>query len=210
MLPSNLFLIRHLLSAGNQNKQLHLTTPDFAIPLAPEGLAKAESIARQIEPIAHYSTIYCSPYFRTRQTWEEIEKHLKYSEPPVEDPRLREQDAGNSFSVENYDTMRQTQIQNSTFWHRLPGGESGAEVFDRVSSFWSDLIRDNSGEPVIIIGHGFTNRIILMKALGLTVEQFELILNPANGEVWHLSLNEHGNYFPETLISKREKSGRIF
>jgi len=228
MKPKNIFIVRHGESMGNIDKKVYSYTPDYAVLLIDKGKEQAEEAGKKIklvlqddiEALEHYSSsydsfinsardllgVYYSSYFRARQTMDiacgQFEKyHLQFKR---EDPRLREQEwVGNFSSIKTQEEI--DKLNFGIFYYRYNGGESGADVYSRISTFWNELDKDFSScdypENITIFGHGYTNRILLMKILGLTVEEFERIKNPKNGEVWILSLNESGKY---DLISELE------
>src|SRR5206468_11735704 len=132
--------------------------------------------------------VYTSPYLRARQTLEGLLEGAGLPTDPgrmprvYEDPRLREVDHG-------YADIRQQQQMREThgwFYYRYSGGESPADCFDRTSGFLEGMMRQvlrKSAERVLIVTHGLTIRCFVMRFLHLTVEQFELILNPGHGDV---------------------------
>lgn len=77
------------------------------------------------------------------------------------------------------------------FWYRVPGGESGADVFDRVTSFLQTLYREIDSmrptnevlENVVIVSHGLAIRLFCMRYLHWTTEEFEQV-----GEHPHVQL----------------------
>ncbi|XP_010485947.1 PREDICTED: phosphoglycerate mutase-like protein AT74 [Camelina sativa] len=90
------------------------------------------------------------------------------------------------------------------FFYRFPEGESAADVFDRVSSFLESLWRDidmnrlhiNPSHELnfVIVSHGLTSRVFLMKWFKWTVEQFEGLNNPGNSEIRVMELGQGGDY----------------
>lgn len=87
------------------------------------------------------------------------------------------------------------------FFLPISRGESAADVFDRASSFmeslWRDIDmnrirvnydKDSSDLNLIIVSHGLTSRVFLMKWFKCalmkwfkwTAQQFELLNNPQN------------------------------
>ncbi|KAG2273086.1 hypothetical protein Bca52824_067641 [Brassica carinata] len=88
--------------------------------------------------------------------------------------------------------------------YRFPEGESAADVFDRVSSFLESLWRDidmnrmhiNPSHELnfVIVSHGLTSRVFLMKWFKWTVEQFEALNNPGNSEIRVMELGQGGDY----------------
>jgi hypothetical protein len=90
------------------------------------------------------------------------------------------------------------------FFYRFPEGESAADVFDRVSSFLESLWRDidmnrlhiNPSHELnfVIVSHGLTSRVFLMKWFKWSVEQFEGLNNPGNSEIRVMELGQGGDY----------------
>jgi broad specificity phosphatase PhoE len=89
----------------------------------------------------------------------------------------------------------------------LPNGESGADVYDRVSDFFGTLHRDFEKEDypqhAVIITHGMTIRTFLMRWFHWTVEQFEECANPANCQILVLEKGGDGKYHLLTELQKR-------
>jgi broad specificity phosphatase PhoE len=148
-----------------------------------------------------------SPYYRTRQTFQSIQGSIEANVVRVyEDPRIRELDWGHLRSPEkNFEIMRERDAF-SPFYFRIPEGESGADVYDRISSFFDTLYRDfkkpDYPPNVLIITHGMTLRLFLMRWFHWSVEEFETIRNPKNCQVVILQLHLDGHY---RLISELEK-----
>ena len=94
-----------------------------------------------------------------------------------------------------------------TFYYRIPDGESAADVYDRVSDFFGTLHRDfeKEGFPenCVIISHGMTIRLFLMKWFHWTVEEFEKIRNPKNCAIIVLEKNEKGKFQLMTELEER-------
>ena len=130
---------------GNQDETLYSTTPDWKIPLSERGQKQAITAGRRIQELIGADTpvlYYVSPYRRTKQTLENL--HLPN---PVlytrEEPRLREQDFGNFQDPKKIQQAKRDRPKFGRFFYRFPnGGESGADVFDRVSAFTGTFLRD--------------------------------------------------------------------
>jgi 2,3-bisphosphoglycerate-dependent phosphoglycerate mutase len=79
-----ILLVRHGESMGNVDKQIHSTMADHAIPLSPLGQAQALRAGKKIRelyeamgagrPPRDKVRLWTSPYRRTRETADEIEK----------------------------------------------------------------------------------------------------------------------------------------
>jgi hypothetical protein len=74
----------------------------------------------------------------------------------------------------------------SRFFYRFPNGESGADVYDRLTVFQDHMVRDmHSGRfadntSIVIVTHGLALRVFLSRWLHWTVSQCESVYNPPN------------------------------
>jgi broad specificity phosphatase PhoE len=96
-----------------------------------------------------------------------------------EDPRLREVDSGYA----DWEAQQRLRRIHGWFYYRFQGGESPADCYDRTSGFLESLMRQaerKRARGALVVTHGLTIRCFIMRFLHLTVEQFDLIANPAN------------------------------
>jgi broad specificity phosphatase PhoE len=125
----------------------------------------------------------------------------------LEDPRIREQEWGHLRSADETHALSRERIAYSPFYYRLPDGESGADVYDRVSTFLESLHRDFTKEDfpdnTLIVTHGMTLRIFLMRWFHWTVEYFERVKNPGNAEVVVMERDNQGQYEVTTPLRLR-------
>ena len=212
MKPKRIFLVRHGQSEGNANKSAYKDTPDYALRLTPKGRVQAQAVGFQISdlikcgPEQPSAKFYISPFWRTRETYEEITRHII----PIntyEDPRLREQEWGqNMESREGYkDKIEEYRDAYGHFYYRFrDGGESCADVFDRVSDFMNTMFRDfekkEFPENVIIVTHGMTMRLFLMRWYHCSVEEFESWGNPMNCQFLLLERGANEKYKLKTPL----------
>lgn len=205
MRPKRIILVRHAQSEGNIDKTVYERKPDYALNITPKGVEQALQAGSEICKIIginNSAAFYVSPFWRTRQTFEYVSKFIpiwnKY-----EDPRLREQEWGHKSGVAYQEGLEVERDNYGHFYYRFPDGESCADVFDRVSDFLNTLHRDfekiDFPENCIIITHGMTLRVFLMRWLHLTVEEFEIMANPKNCEYHILELQDNKKY---KLITK--------
>jgi broad specificity phosphatase PhoE len=178
--------------------------------LTPEGKEQAYVAGAKLKNIIKEETVffYISPFWRTRSTAEQIASHFSAEKCRYrEEPRLREQEWGHLRTKEETDIIEGERDSFSTFYYRLPDGESGADVYDRVSDFFSTLHRDfekeDFPENVIIVTHGMTIRLFLMRWFHWSVEEFEDICNPSNCDIFILEKQENGKYEPLTSVKNR-------
>lgn len=211
MKPDKIFLIRHGESTGNLSKEIYKDVPDYALQLTDKGKEQAREAGRKIDKMLELGgsiQCYVSPFWRTRQTfyWAlqgmQSRKIIYY-----EDPRLREQEWGqNMESREGYkDSVEKERDSYGHFYFRFrDGGESCADVFDRVSDFINTMFRDFQKKEfprtVCIFTHGMTMRLFLMRWFHCSVEEFESWGNPKNGEYLLLERGENERYELKTPI----------
>ena len=154
--------------------------------------------------------IYRSPFLRTRQTLECFLVGFNAATGQIErvreDPRLREQEWGHMRSHGETQRIEKERAAYGSFYYRLPDGESGADVYDRCTGVLDTLYRDfekpHFPPNVLIVSHGLTIRLLLMRWLHWGVEEFESKRNPRNCEVFQLARQGDGHYqltepFPE-------------
>ena len=91
MKPQRIIIIRHGYSDANQDRLVLNHTPDYAIQLTQTGHDQALEAGQKIKEIIGDETIhaYCSPFWRTRQTYLNLKKSLNVV-AFQEDPRIRE------------------------------------------------------------------------------------------------------------------------
>ncbi len=227
MKPKRIILIRHGESAGNADKDVYRHTPDYAVRLTNKGIYQAKDAGQTIkeftsekkygddEETATYG-IYYSPYFRTRETMDNAlktqeeepinEKYIKFKK---EDPRLREQEYSGKLRTTDRIDFEKEREQYGKFFYRMDGGESGADLWDRMSDFIGTLHRDfeNKEYPknILIFTHGMSMRIFIMRFFKFTVEEFEMWKNPRNAEMYILELQADNKYKLITEIQKHKE-----
>jgi broad specificity phosphatase PhoE len=173
MLPQHLYIIRHGESAANLDHGLRVTMPDHLVPLSSLGEQQCLALGQHLGlHLSGQFTIWTSPYARARATTALFSQTL-HNFTVREDVRLREQEWGNFYSLEQLDERRQMLERHSRFFYRIPDGESGADVFDRLCSFLEMLARENTAQTVVISTHGMTGMVLLMRLLGWSVEEYE-------------------------------------
>ena len=209
MKPNRIILIRHGESQGNIDLNQYITVPDYALNLTPKGVEQAKQAGDKIKEVIGSESvhIYLSPYMRTRQTFQHLKPSIeKNIIKIIEDPRLREQDWGHFRHPEVNEEIVRARDNFGTFYYRIPDGESGADVYDRVSTFLETLHRDfnksSYSQNTLIVTHGLTLRLFLMRWFHWTVEEFEKLRNPRNCQVVIMQKSEKDRY---ELISELER-----
>ena len=210
MKPKRIILVRHGESQANADPDHYEVTPDYALHLTETGREQARRAGETILDLVGNESVraYVSPWYRTRQTFEEIAAVLGGRVvKSLEDPRIREQEWGHLRTAGEMHALSRERIAYSPFYYRLPDGESGADVYDRVSTFLETLHRDftkkDFPDNALIVTHGMTLRIFLMRWFHWTVEQFERVKNPDNAEVVLMYRGEEGRYEVVTPLGFR-------
>ena len=202
MKPKRIFIVRHGQSEGNVDKKVYNQKPDYAVKLTSEGESQARFAGSELCNIIKASPVgfYVSPYYRTRATYAGIRRSFENSQVVFyrEDPRLREHEWAAQIIDAPKEEWEATCKDYGVFFFRFPTGESAADAYLRICSFWQDFRHDWQDEQfpenIVIVGHGMLNRLLLMRVLNLTVEEFELLANPKNCEIYELALTENENY----------------
>jgi len=210
MKPNRIILIRHGESEGNLDKDKYRTVPDYALNLTSKGIEQAQKAGNEIKQIIGQESVYAyvSPYFRTRQTLQYLKEGIGNNIARViEDPRIREMDWGHLRHPDENDEIAKRRDEYSTFYYRVLDGESGADVFDRVSTFLETMFRDfrKSDYPqnTLIVTHGLTLRLFLMRWFHWTIEEFENLLNPQNCQIVVMQQRPDGTYELVTKLKTR-------
>jgi broad specificity phosphatase PhoE len=193
MRPHRIILIRHAETEANVDGRLYAIKPDHAMELTVRGHEQAghagESLRATLDD--ERTRVYLSPYVRTRQTLAGLALG-DLVDRVYEEPRLREQEWGNFQDNDLIAKARQERDEFGHFYYRFPHGESGADVYDRVSTFLETLYRDfeKSDYPdnVLLVTHGLTMRLFCMRWFHWSVEFFESLNNPDYCETRELHL----------------------
>ena len=180
MRPKQIIIIRHGESEANVDKSMYKHTPDHMINLTEKGREQCLRAGLSLNEIltGKNITVWSSPFNRARQTAELIisqlgDRDIKYRE----DPRLREQEWGNFYTEEEARLKTEDRRRHSYFFYRIENGESGADVYDRMSTFLDTLYRDFSvdewTENIVISTHGITAIVFLMRYFHWKYELYE-------------------------------------
>jgi probable phosphoglycerate mutase len=141
------------------------------IPLNATGRSQARRnggvLAEMIEA-SDQLTFVASPLSRTRQTMRIVREALRQPDDGYQvDDRLLEIDFGdweghNWREIEHADPESYRARTEDGFGHRPPGGESYADVMQRVTSWLADIAR-----PTVVVSHGGVMRCLRGHVLGL-------------------------------------------
>lgn len=209
MKPKRIILIRHGESEGNADKRMYGQKPDYALLLTDKGKKQAAAAGALLKELVQDEQLkfYVSPLYRTRQPFKQISTCFPDSQfLSKEEPRLREQEWGHLRSMEECIEIENQRNDFGTFYFRIPDGESAADVYDRVSDFFNTLYRDFDRKDyppnAVMVTHGMSIRLFLMRWFNYTVEEFELIANPHNCDMIVMELQDSGKYTLSSPLNK--------
>lgn len=179
-------LVRHGESLANVGAVVPAEVGDHTVGLTERGQEQARQAGQRLgAAFLDGALAYCSPFQRARQTMAGLldgagvdRRHVKV----YEDPRLREVDHGYA-DVPSQEALRR---KIGWFYYRFQGGESPADCYDRTSGFLESLMRQAERKDagrVLLVTHGLTIRCFVMRFLHLSVEQFDVLANPANCDI---------------------------
>ncbi|KAJ1257568.1 hypothetical protein BS78_10G006200 [Paspalum vaginatum] len=219
--PRRIVLLRHGESEGNVDEAAYTRVPDPQIGLTAKGWRDADDCGRRLRDLFSSDSddwkvyFYVSPYRRTLETLRGMGRAFETNRIAGvrEEPRLREQDFGNFQDREQMRLEKQIRRRYGRFFYRFPNGESAADVYDRITGFRETLrgdidtgfrgTRRTRGDMnIVLVSHGLTLRVFLMRWYKWTVRQFEGLRNLANGGALVMQLGQGGR----TRCGRRRRS----
>lgn len=190
MKPRRIILIRHGECHANTDESQFATEPDYTIELTPKGIEQAQAAGASLKALVGDETLYfyVSPFWRTRSTFEHIAKEFPRKQFTYnEEPRLREQEWGYLRTYAELQHLKEERRKYGIFYYRFPGGEAGTDVYDRINDLLGSLHRDfcrpDFPQNCVLITHSLAIRLFIMRWFHLTVEEFEEMCSPGNGEL---------------------------
>ncbi len=147
-----IYFVRHGQTDDNANG--NRLTGWSTTPLNEKGIAQAKLTAKNLKDV-HFDICFCSPLRRTKQTLEEIIKFHK-DLPVIFDDRLKERDYGEI-------TGQPASVCEFRRWNandKIPYKmESIPEMFDRISNFYDDIVKQYKGKNILIVAHSGVGRM---------------------------------------------------
>jgi probable phosphoglycerate mutase len=170
--PEALWLVRHGESEGNVADvaarkagaaRLELDVNDIDVTLSALGVGQARALGERFTRLSldqRPTSVVVSPYRRARQTAEIALTAAGLQDlPTTVDERLRDRDQGVLDRLtatgirERFPEEAERRRYVGKFWYRPPGGESWADVAQRVRAALVDLRLDHCGERVLLVAH---------------------------------------------------------
>jgi len=169
---------------------------DHQIELTKNGHEQAVEAGEKLRQLIGKESmyVYMSPYKRSKQTWANIRKAFSSSQilTEREDPRIREQEFGNLADLATQPQAFQERDRLGHFFYRFSCGESGADVYDRVTLFLDSLFREMDNghhgptENIVIVSHELFMRLFLMRYFRWSVDVIQDFRSFNNCEILEL------------------------
>ncbi len=161
-------------------------------PLTENGKKQAKELGVKLKQIIQNESIkfYVSPYTRTRQTYYYILESFKENKKKTfYDYRLREQEFGNLHLYDIPNHLKRIWV--GRFYYRFNNGENGADVIERLNSFYNDLIKNTEFDKekydnYVFVIHSVIMRLMLKFLTNMTIEDYQQLKNPLNCGFWIL------------------------
>jgi broad specificity phosphatase PhoE len=204
--PDALWLLRHGESAGNRARDeaeadgravIDLAERDMDVPLSDLGRRQAASAGhwlRDMDVRLQPTAVLVSPYVRAMQTADLVLESAGLTGLPRRtDERLREREFGilDGLTIrgirERFPEEADRRARLGKFYHRPPGGESWADVVQRLRSVTTELGRDYPGERVLVVAHEVV--VLLFRYILEELSEPEVLELGRSGEIANCSLS---------------------
>ncbi len=164
-----LHFVRHGETAGNAERRFQ--TPD--VPLSDVGRTQAAALAARLLATTRAQAILASDYLRAMETAAVIGERLGL--PVTEEPALRERNFGDARGQLYADVGEQTLALWRDPRYRIGGGESWADVYERVEAFFERLKRTAPARELVLVTHGGTMSVALSYLEGKPIDEFQIL-----------------------------------
>jgi probable phosphoglycerate mutase len=164
-----LHLVRH--GETEFNAERRFQTPD--VPLSERGRQQAAAVAEVLaENAAAAELILASDYERTQETARIIAARLNL--PIIAEPSLRER----NFGIARGRLYSEIGEETHALWreprYRIEGGESWADVFERMQEFFLRMRRAPPAPELICVSHGGAMSVALQHLAGTAIDDFKV------------------------------------
>lgn len=164
-----LHFVRHGETPGNAERRFQ--TPD--VPLSDVGRTQAAALAARLRATTRSQAILASDYLRAMQTAEVLAGDLGL--PVTAEPALRERNFGVGRGQVYADIGEETLALWRNPRYRIDGGESWADVYERVAAFFERLKRSPAARELILVTHGGTMSVALSYLEGKPIDEFQIL-----------------------------------
>ena len=169
----NIILIQHTEAEHHVTKMIGGNT-DW--PLTEYGIEQANNIGKKLKSELNCEyIIYCSDLLRTKQTALNVNKYLNFE--IIYKNALQEINVGEAKGKSSqwyHENKAPNQNDDKVNYKPFPNAESTNDVYNRIKSFVNEII-NNDQENIIIVGHGYSLRVLIMVWLNIPIEKIEEI-----------------------------------
>ncbi len=194
VIPRSVYLVRHGESRGDVDETVHESVPDHLIPITERGRHQAEEAGAWLASHCEAPLwVWTSTHLRTLQTLEGLQRGGLGPAIVRHTPLLREQEWSGSLDTADVQQRReQFQKVVGKFHLRLPGGESRADVFLRVTAWMDEAWRAFRDErkrigSVVVVTHGVALLMIRGRWMHWDLVRMETEGKPGNCSVYELA-----------------------
>ncbi len=174
--PKRIILVRHGQGHGyahtsgrDEDGKIHCSElPEMRRPLTATGRKQSLTAGVHLREIIGGESVrfYVSPYLTARQSFEFLGGSFDISKCHyVDEPRIRNQDFGEHPPEQMLELRKQN--KKNPFYFRFPGGESGADVYDRISAFLESMHREwqmpSRADNYVLVSHNSVLQLFLCR-----------------------------------------------
>jgi broad specificity phosphatase PhoE len=204
--PAKIFVVRHGQSEWNRDKRI---SGQLDAPLSPKGIAQSHCLEQALrkEPL---TAIYTSTLSRAQDTARPtalsralpIHTRAGFMELHLGDLQGRFRDARDPEAQQLWEERAKDKLAFS-----ILGGETYADLEHRVLATLSEVMDDERGGTVLIVGHRNTNRVILGHLLHWSPET-AIAANPRSRYLYEITPGREPRV--RTICLNAEKLGHSY
>ena len=188
---TTIYLIRHGEAEGNRYRRCH---GQYDSTITDNGYRQIAALAKRMADVP-IDAVYASDLTRTRTTALAVTR--THGLPLRLDPRLREVSVGvwedKTWAwLARFDTARLVAFNTDAQRWSVEGGETMAQVRERMLAALGDVIAANPNRSVAVVSHGMALRTLVGTLNGLTLPQIDKTGHAENTAVTKLEADEAG------------------
>ena len=204
---TKIYLVRHAEAEGNLYRRIH---GQYDSLVTDNGYRQIAALAHRFEDI-HVDAVYSSDLFRTRTTAKAI--YGPKGLPLTTRKSLREVSMG-VWEDRTWGEVARTDAQQLAWFNttdrrwKVEGGESFAELRERISAAIRQIAHNHPGETVAVVSHGTAIRNALAVFQGLSIEESASLPHSDNtavsllefdGDEVRVVFHDDGSHLPEEI-----------
>ena len=189
-------IIRHGEPKGGSRYRGHIDDP-----LSDRGWAQMRTA---VDGRNEWQQIVTSDLSRCAAFADEVGKKL--SIPVEKTDQFREIEFGDWEGMTAKEILMQDEAALSAFWkdplnNTPPNAEPLADFYQRIDSAWEKMLSDHAGKHILLVGHAGMMRILLLKALGMTLDGFYRF-DPRNATIIRIRVDSgrHGESYTQLVF----------